>query len=87
MARPTPVLPEVGSMMVPPGFSAPLASAASTMARAMRSLMEPPGLLRSDLIQTWASGPNRRLMRMCGVWPIVARTLLAFIRVSRAVAR
>jgi hypothetical protein len=53
MARPMPVLPEVGSMMVPPGLSAPRASAASTMDSAMRSLIEPPGLLRSDLIQTW----------------------------------
>jgi hypothetical protein len=45
---------EVGSMMVPPGWSAPLRSASSTMASAMRSLIEPPGLLRSDLIHTLA---------------------------------
>ncbi len=36
------------------------------MAKAMRSLIEPPGLPRSDLIQTLALAPNRRLMRMCG---------------------
>src|SRR3989338_1571248 len=59
MARPMPVLPEVGSMMVPPGCKAPLRSASSTMARAMRSLMEPAGLARSALIQTSLPG-NRR---------------------------
>ena len=47
MARPTPVLPEVGSMIVAPGARAPVDSAASIMASAMRSLIEPPGLLRS----------------------------------------
>ena len=52
MASPIPVFPEVGSMMVPPGFNAPDASAASTMASAIRSLIEPPGLTRSCLIQT-----------------------------------
>ena len=39
-------------MMVPPGFSAPLRSASSTIDSAIRSLIEPPGLLRSDLIHT-----------------------------------
>ena len=76
-----PVLPDVGSMMVPPGLSCPLASAASTIASATRSLMEPPGLARSDLIQTLASG-NRRDTRMCGVPPMVSRTLLAFMTAS-----
>src|SRR5450759_5673841 len=79
MARPTPVLPEVGSMMVAPGLSAPLFSAASTIASAMRSLMEPPGLLRSDLMYTLCLLPNRRLMRMCGVLPMVCRMLSAFM--------
>ena len=39
-----PVLPEVASMMVPPGFSSPEASAASTMALPMRSFTELAGL-------------------------------------------
>jgi TldD protein len=52
IAKPTPVLPEVGSMIVPPALSAPDFSAASTIAKAMRSLIEPPGLVRSDLIHT-----------------------------------
>ena len=47
IARPTPVLPEVGSTMVPPAVRRPSCSAASTIARAMRSLMEPPGFDRS----------------------------------------
>ena len=44
-----PVLPEVGSTIVPPALSAPEASAASTIDSAMRSLIEPPGLARSHL--------------------------------------
>src|SRR5688572_32302820 len=40
----SPVLPEVGSMMTPPGLSAPDASAASTIDKAIRSLIEAPGL-------------------------------------------
>ena len=69
-----PVLPEVGSTIVPPGLSAPLRSASSIIDSAMRSLIEPPGLARSDLIQTFAS-PNRRFMRMCGVRPMLWQTL------------
>lgn len=44
------LLPEVGSTITPPNLSAPDFSAASTIDSAMRSLIEPPGLLRSDLI-------------------------------------
>jgi hypothetical protein len=50
IARPMPVFPEVGSMIVPPGASAPDRSAPSTIASAMRSLIEPPGVLRSLLM-------------------------------------
>ena len=53
-------------------------SASSIIDSAIRSLIEAPGLARSDLIQTSAS-PNRRLMRMCGVLPIVSRMLAAFM--------
>src|SRR3990167_11307177 len=79
MARPMPVLPEVGWMMVPPALSSPLRSAASTIDSAMRSLIEPPGLLRSDLIHTVCPLPNRRLIRTCGVLPMVCRMLSAFM--------
>src|SRR5699024_1033652 len=49
MAKPTPVLPEVGSTTVPPLESLPSASARSIIFRAMRSLMDPPGLRNSHL--------------------------------------
>src|SRR5262249_38602576 len=52
MASATPVLPEVGSMIVPPGRSAPEASAASTMRSAIRSFTDPPGLKYSTLAST-----------------------------------
>ncbi|MNT10346.1 hypothetical protein D3C72_1451720 [compost metagenome] len=71
-------------MMVPPGFSTPRRSASSTIDSAMRSLIEAPGLLRSDLIQTSCPPPNRRLMRICGVLPIVCRMFWTFIVFSVA---
>src|SRR5262245_25436000 len=80
MASPMPVLPLVGSTITPPGFSLPDASASSTIDRAMRSLIDAPGLDRSDLIHTSAPWPNSRLIRMCGVLPMVSRMLAAFIR-------
>ena len=49
MARPWPVLPDVGSMIVPPGLSRPARSAASIIGSPMRSLTEPPGLSVSSL--------------------------------------
>src|SRR5215475_10703599 len=52
MARPTPVLPLVGSTSVPPGRSSPDCSAASIMRSAIRSLTEPPGLQYSTLAST-----------------------------------
>src|SRR4029450_1608851 len=52
MARPMPVLPDVPSMMVPPGFSRPSRSASSIILTAMRSLMELPGLKVSSLTST-----------------------------------
>src|SRR5215469_13797402 len=52
MASPTPVFPDVGSTMMPPGFSSPDCSAASIMRSAIRSLTEPPGLKYSTLAST-----------------------------------
>jgi hypothetical protein len=49
IASPMPVLPEVPSTMVPPGFNSPDLSAASTIASPIRSLSEPPGLTVSSL--------------------------------------
>ena len=43
------MLPEVGSTIVPPGFSSPSRSAASIIASPIRSLTEPPGFRYSSL--------------------------------------
>src|SRR3546814_8818693 len=51
-----PVLPEVGSTIVPPGCSLPVRSASSIIASAMRSLIEPAGLARSLLFHTNRAG-------------------------------
>ena len=71
MARPTPVLPAVASMMVPPGRSQPRCSASAIMARPTRSLTLPPGLSDSTLTDTVAgtSSASRR-SRTSGVRPI-----------------
>ncbi len=76
MASAMPVLPEVASMTVWPGFSVPLRSASLMMAKASRSFTEAIGLNDSTLtyISTW-SGPMR-FSRMTGVLPIVSRILL-----------
>ncbi len=70
MASPTPVLPEVGSTIVPPGFSSPEASAASIIRMAMRSFTEPPGLKYSTLARTVALIPSVTLLSLTrGVLP------------------
>ena len=70
MASPTPVLPEVGSTMVPPGRSSPDASAASIMRSAMRSFTLPPGLKYSTLASTGAAMPSATApSRTSGVFP------------------
>src|SRR5829696_905456 len=74
MARPVPVLPLVGSMIVAPGLSFPSRSAASIMASATRSLIEPPGLSASSLATRVGvrSLPSRE-SRTRGVSPTAAR--------------
>src|ERR1700750_1101457 len=70
MARPAPVLPEVGSTMVPPGFSRPSRSAASIMATAGRSFTLPPGLNSSTLARRSHSRSRpARPSRTSGVFP------------------
>ena len=74
IARPVPVLPEVGSTIVPPGFRRPSASAASTILIATRSLIEPPGLKYSTLATTCGVSPAAmRDRRTSGVSPTVSR--------------
>ena len=80
MARPTPVLPLVGSTIVPPGLSQPLRSASSIMRMPMRSLTEPPGLSISSLATTGVRIPLvTRLSRTRGVCPSASMT---FWRIS-----
>src|SRR3954464_8016321 len=74
MARPVPVLPDVGSTMVPPGLSLPSRSAASISATATRSLMDPPGLSDSTLATICGVRPApRRDRRTSGVAPTASR--------------
>jgi hypothetical protein len=73
IASPTPVLPEVGSMMVPPGPSSPSRSAASIIETAIRSLIDPPGFMYSTLA-TRLPGGCIRDRRTRGVFPMAART-------------
>src|SRR5580692_3929681 len=71
MARPTPVLPLVGSTMTPPGFKSPSRSAASIIVSAGRSFELPPGFIDSSFTSTstpW--GVRSRLNRTRGVSPI-----------------
>ena len=67
------MLPAVASMMVPPGFSRPSASAASIMVSAMRSLMEPPGLVFSSFRNSLQGPVSKPCSSSMGVWPIRSR--------------
>src|SRR5215217_4025997 len=61
-------------MIVPPGFSRPSASAASTIRIATRSLIDPPGLKYSTLATTCGVRPAAmRDRRTSGVSPTVSR--------------
>jgi ABC-type dipeptide/oligopeptide/nickel transport system ATPase component len=72
--RPIPVLPDVGSTIVPPGRSRPSRSAASINATAILSLIEPPGLNDSSFATSVGRKPNpMRDSRTNGVLPIVPR--------------
>src|SRR5688572_26270763 len=79
-ASPIPVLPVVGSTMVPPGLRAPLRSAASTIATPMRSFTLPPGLRDSTFAST-AAPPARgsRRSRTRGVPPMRSSTESAIL--------
>src|SRR5579863_8317240 len=71
MAKPTPVLPLVGSTITPPGFKSPSRSAASIMVSAGRSLELPPGFIDSSFTRTCTPfGVARRLKRTSGVSPM-----------------
>ncbi len=70
-----PVLPEVGSIKVPPGLIRPSRSSASIMLTPMRSLTLAIGLKNSSFAKMFASTPRsfgRRLRRTSGVSPMVS---------------
>src|SRR3954471_8996281 len=70
MANPTPVLPDVGSTIVPPGFSFPSRSAASIIASPIRSLFEPPGFMNSSFARIVpGTSCETRSRRTIGVEP------------------
>jgi hypothetical protein len=76
MERPIPVLPLVGSTTVIPGFREPSRSAASIIARQIRSFTLPPGLKNSALPYTAAEpGASSFASRSSGVLPICSITL------------
>src|SRR5689334_6858427 len=76
MARPWPVLPEVGSMIVPPGRSSPDRSASSIIVRAIRSFTLPPGFSCSSLARITGLTPLATFCsRTIGVWPTRSRML------------
>src|SRR5690606_13106648 len=80
MAKPIPVLPDVPSMMVPPGLSNPAASASSIIFTAIRSFIELPGLVVSILANIVPFKPlTMRLSFTMGVLPIVSRMLSCHI--------
>src|SRR5690606_4051332 len=77
---PIPVLPEVPSMMVPPGFNNPASSASSIIFKAIRSLMELPGLLVSILAKIVPFKFSVILFSLTnGVFPMVSKMLLYHI--------
>lgn len=65
LSQHVPVFPDVGSMMVSPGFSVPERSASSTMRRLIRSFTLPPALKNSHL----ATGSQGRVRRGRGAPP------------------
>ena len=72
-ARPIPVFPDVGSMIVEPGFNFPSLSACSIISFAILSFTDPAGLKYSSFASSLDLSPN--FFSMCvsstsGVFPI-----------------
>jgi hypothetical protein len=86
MASPTPVLPEVGSTIVPPGRSFPSRSAASIIAMPMRSLFDPPGFNCSSFARMVpGTSAEIRSRRTIGVLP-TRSSRVGYSRAMRAEA-
>src|ERR1700722_8926927 len=80
IAKPVPVLPLVGSTIVPPGLSKPWRSAASSIATAGRSLTLPPGFTYSTLPSTRHAAPSTTLFsRNNGVWPMASSAVSQYV--------
>ncbi len=70
------MLPDVGSTIVPPGFSRPSRSAASIIVTAGRSLTLPPGFVVSSFTASMATSPcdsDSRGSLTIGVFPMRSR--------------
>ena len=68
------MFPDVGSRIVRSAVSSPEASATSTIFLAMRSFVEPVGLLPSSFAHSRTPGfGERRGMPTSGVFPIASR--------------
>src|SRR5437879_2979817 len=77
-AREIPILPLVGSVMIPPGGNNPCDSASQIICQATRSLMLQPGLNISSLASTVASRPEAtRFNSTIGVRPMSSVTSFA----------
>ena len=77
MARPMPVLPLVGSIIVVSGLIKPCFSASVIMLKQMRSFTLPPGFLDSSFATTVAFMPWVSWFSFTsGVFPMVSKTLL-----------
>src|SRR4029453_4038524 len=75
IASAMPVLPDVGSSSARPGSSSPEASAASIIAFATRSLIEPGGFWPSSFAKSCTEGVGeRRVSSTSGVDPIRSRS-------------
>src|SRR5712691_2193912 len=87
IASAMPVLPLVGSRITRsvPGYSSPSASAASNIARAIRSLTDPDGLAPSSLAQMRTLGVGLKLGSSTnGVLPM-ARSMVVGVRTAVSV--
>src|SRR5438477_10303547 len=66
-------------MTVPPGFNLPSRSAASIMASATRSLIEPVGFWFSSFTKSWHGPVSIRVISTSGVSPIRERMAGGFL--------
>src|SRR3989338_8176859 len=77
---PIPVLPDVGSMIVPPFFNKPDLAASSIMLKHILSLTLPPGLKFSSFANISAESAGAILFNLTiGVSPINSKTLFAIL--------